>query len=184
MNKKTVFYSLGGLFVLSQFFKKNSVKINVNSSNLNNNQPAAVAAAAVQAGVQKVDKTKPRGIRNNNPGNIKHSADRWQGMAQHQADPVFVTFTQPHYGLRALAKLLKNYKKKYGIDNVAALIKRYSATDQRAYIENMARGLGVTALQKIDIEAYLSKIMTAIIKQENGYNPYSPNEISAAIAAA
>jgi hypothetical protein len=34
----------------------------------------------------------PRGIRNNNPGNIRRNADPWQGLAERQGDVEFFTF--------------------------------------------------------------------------------------------
>ena len=39
-----------------------------------------------------------RGIRNNNPLNIRHSADRWQGARMKQTDPSFVQFKTMAYG--------------------------------------------------------------------------------------
>jgi hypothetical protein len=34
----------------------------------------------------------PRGIRNNNPGNIRRNSDPWQGLAERQGDVEFFTF--------------------------------------------------------------------------------------------
>ena len=50
-----------------------------------------------------------RGIRNNNPLNIRHSADRWQGAAEEQNDPSFVQFKSMAYGYRAAWKTLESY---------------------------------------------------------------------------
>lgn len=50
-----------------------------------------------------------RGIRNNNPLNIRHSPSRWQGMAVEQTDPSFVQFRSMAYGYRAACKLLHSY---------------------------------------------------------------------------
>ena len=44
---------------------------------------------------------KSRGLRNNNPLNIRCSADRWQGMATTQTDKSFVQFETMGYGYRA-----------------------------------------------------------------------------------
>jgi hypothetical protein len=43
----------------------------------------------------------PRGIRNNNPLNIRHSADQWQGACEEQKDKSFVQFKSMAYGYRA-----------------------------------------------------------------------------------
>ena len=45
-----------------------------------------------------------RGIKNNNPLNIRHSADQWQGAREEQTDKEFVQFTSMAYGYRAAWK--------------------------------------------------------------------------------
>ena len=52
-----------------------------------------------------------RGIRNNNPLNIRHSADRWQGARAEQKDKSFVQFESMAYGYRAAWKTLESYWK-------------------------------------------------------------------------
>ena len=42
----------------------------------------------------------PRGIRNNNPLNIRRSKDRWKGMAEAQTDGAFVHRHAPRLGNR------------------------------------------------------------------------------------
>ena len=54
---------------------------------------------------------KMRGIRNNNPLNIRHSADRWQGARIEQTDKAFVQFISMPYGYRAAWKILESYWK-------------------------------------------------------------------------
>ena len=50
-----------------------------------------------------------RGIRNNNPLNIRRSADRWEGAAMTQTDKEFVQFESMAYGYRAAWKTLESY---------------------------------------------------------------------------
>ena len=50
-----------------------------------------------------------RGEKNNNPLNIRHSADQWQGAAVEQTDKSFVQFTTMAYGYRAAWKVLQSY---------------------------------------------------------------------------
>ena len=52
-----------------------------------------------------------RGIRNNNPFNIKRGSSRWLGKVPHQdnTDDLFEQFTDIDYGLRAGIILLRNY---------------------------------------------------------------------------
>ena len=56
---------------------------------------------------------KTRGIRNNNPLNIRHSADRWQGVRQEQTDKSFVQFKSMAYGYRAAWKTLQSYYNRF-----------------------------------------------------------------------
>lgn len=54
-----------------------------------------------------------RGMRNNNPLNIRHSASRWQGARVEQTDGSFVQFVSMAYGYRAAWKVLESYWKHF-----------------------------------------------------------------------
>ena len=54
-----------------------------------------------------------RGIRNNNPLNIRHSAARWEGARIEQTDKSFVQFQTMAYGYRAAWKVLESYWKHF-----------------------------------------------------------------------
>jgi len=59
-------------------------------------------------------KTKlPRGLRNNNPLNIRHSASRWQGARVEQTDKAFVQFSSMTMGYRAAWRILETYYKHF-----------------------------------------------------------------------
>jgi len=126
---------------------------------------------------------KTRGLRNNNPGNIRHG-DNWQGMAKVQNDASFITFVSPVYGIRAIAKIIGNYKAKYGLDTIAGIINRWappSENDTQAYIDDVSQSVGIgpdMPLQHSDMTALVS----AIIKHENGVQPYSLATLSTGIA--
>lgn len=91
---------------------------------------------------------QPRGIRNNNPGNIVWSArNNWQGQLPHnpKVEPRFARFDTAHNGIRALAKLLLNYRKVHGLRTVESLIARWAPSnenDTRAYATAVARAMG------------------------------------------
>ena len=74
--------------------------------------------------------SQPRGIRNNNPGNIERNATRWAGMTAEQTDPRFVVFTSPEYGFRALARTLLTYQRKYGLLSIEDMIGRWAPPNE------------------------------------------------------
>lgn len=77
------------------------------------------------------EKKQPsRGIRNNNPGNIKRSNDPWQGLSYVQADPEFFQFKTMAYGIRALARILITYQDKYNIRTIKEVAQRYAPQNE------------------------------------------------------
>ena len=56
----------------------------------------------------------PRGIRNNNPGNVEHnSKNNWIGLADPASDGRYCRFTHPQYAIRAMLWLMLTYQTKY-----------------------------------------------------------------------
>lgn len=133
------------------------------------------------------DTSLPRGIRNNNPGNIK-AGDSWQG-ATGQDDTGYAQFDTPENGLRAMAVNLKNQQKMHGISTVEDLVTKYappSENNTTAYINSVAQQLGVGVQDKINLQdpATLNKVMHAMIAHENGAQPYSDESINWAVNSA
>lgn len=129
----------------------------------------------------------PRGERNNNPGNIRHSSAKWQGMSAIQSDPDFVQFDDPVYGIRALAKLLKSYQEKYHLYTVRDIINRYAPpveNDTGAYVAAVAKKLGVDPSATIDVNRHLHTLVNAIIHHENGRVVYAPEQIAKGVSLA
>lgn len=129
----------------------------------------------------------PRGIRNNNPGNIRHGAN-WHGLNPdgRKIDPAFCVFTDSIYGIRALAKVLVNYKKIHGLNTVRQIISRYAPPNENqttAYIQSVVKQLGVYPDTVIDIEerGVLTVFIKAVIRMENGIQPYSDETIQQGI---
>lgn len=128
--------------------------------------------------------TTARGIRNNNPGNIRRTSPPtpWQGLAAEQPDPAFVTFTTPAHGIRALARVLLSYQDKHGLRSVRDIIYRWAppsdgnATDAYVAAVSAALGEGVSDVDLHDHEN-MRRIVTAIIKHENGSQPYDARTI-------
>lgn len=125
-----------------------------------------------------------RGIRNNNPGNIERTRVRWKGMASDQsADPRFIVFTAPQWGLRAIARILLGDWRE-GQDTIASLIEEWAPpheNDTVAYVRAVGVAAGVDPYMPADIPGLLPKIIPAIVKHENGSQPYSPELIQLGI---
>lgn len=113
----------------------------------------------------------PRGIRNNNPGNIKRTADVWLGQSPVQTDSTFVQFTHPKYGFRAMTRILRNYQRR-GLVTLDQIISTYapkSENDTQGYIKALEKRLSIKANQPIDLNRYLQPLLKAIAIQENGF---------------
>ncbi len=118
----------------------------------------------------------PRGIRNNNPGNIRLSTSLWQGQSLVQEDGVFVEFITPLYGLRALMRTLLTYYLKYELNTVLSIINRYAPPYENAtdtYIYAVEKALNVKRTDKIDLRSkdMLISLTQAIVLHENGTPP-------------
>lgn len=116
-----------------------------------------------------------RGIRNNNPGNIRVSKDQWEGMTGD--DGAFVTFDSPESGVRALAKNLQSYGRQ-GYDSIEKIINRWappSENETQSYINSVVSATGIPATQSLDLSNpdTLSALAQAISFHETGsrYNP-------------
>lgn len=126
----------------------------------------------------------PRGIRNFNPGNIRHANGvRWQGMAATQSDANFVQFTGPRWGIRAIARVLITYQDKRSaadgsrIDSVREIIERWAPPTENnteAYVLTVARALGLDPnFEGVDVYGFevMRILVAAIIRHENGAGP-------------
>lgn len=122
----------------------------------------------------------PRGIRNNNPGNLENNGINWVGLSSSQTDSRFYQFTEPKYGIRALARVLKTYERQYGLNTVEGIINRWAPPHENntdSYIDHVASVLGVKRNQPFDVSQNLVQLAEAIIIHENGVNPYPMDTI-------
>lgn len=128
----------------------------------------------------------PRGIRNNNPGNIRHNSDEWKGMAETQTDKSFVQFKSAKYGMRAMAKILQSYARRgvvYLVDIIYTWAPPSDGNDVRAYLEHVEKLTGIQGNQRVTEDDY-PKLIAAIIKHENGVQPYTMAYIEKGVALA
>lgn len=128
--------------------------------------------------------TTPRGVRNNNPGNIDYNkANKWQG----QLPPIpaietrFARFDTPENGIRALTKLLLTYQNKHGLKTVKAIISRWAPSvenDTAAYVRAVEFNTGTKPGAEINLRdpAVMKGFVRAIIRHENAGYEY-PKDI-------
>ena len=85
----------------------------------------------------------PRGIRNNNPLNIRRTAkDQWKGLRAQQTDASFCQFESLDYGWRAAFYLLtRTYYHKYRLFTIRAIINKWAPPQENltaTYIQNVS----------------------------------------------
>ena len=101
---------------------------------------------------------EPRGIRNNNPLNIRKSADKWQGQinanvnandnnSSPKGDAEFVQFYTMEYGWRAAFVILcKTYYGKYKLRTIRDIVSRWAPPKENntpAYIRHVSDYTGI-----------------------------------------
>lgn len=101
-------------------------------------------------------KVTPRGIRNNNPLNIRKGS-AWQGLAPVQSDSSFCVFKSMVYGLRAAHKLLRNYitgsdGRVKPCDTIDSIIKKWAPPTENAtqkYIDFVAKDVNLSPFERV-----------------------------------
>ena len=119
----------------------------------------------------------PRGIRNNNPLNIRRTAkDQWKGLRAQQTDTSFCQFERLEYGWRAAFYLLtRTYYHKYRLYTIRAIINKWAPPQENltsTYIQNVSRLTGIPPDEPIGIpsdqpERWMA-VGIAMAIQENG----------------
>lgn len=119
----------------------------------------------------------PRGIRNNNPLNIRRTGkDQWKGMTEVQSDRAFVQFKSLEYGWRAAFYLLtRTYYHKYRLYTIRGIVSKWAPScenDTSAYIANVSRLTGIDPDEPIGIPSEKPSrwmaVGVAMAIQENG----------------
>ncbi len=136
----------------------------------------------------------PRGIRNNNPGNIRpNNRYKWQGQTGIDNEGSlegYIIFDTYHNGLRAMALNLKNQYRLHRLNTIQSIINKYApATDNNdpdSYAAFVAEQSGFNTDQIIDMRsnAVIVKLMKPMIRMENGQQPYSTEILVQAARAA
>ena len=114
-----------------------------------------------------------RGLRNNNPLNIKKNYTKWKGLATVQQDLEFFTFIAPEWGYRAAIRTLQTYKRSYGLTSVRQWVTRWAPpveNDTESYIDFVCNhaGLPPSAEPNIENKVVMCNIVAAMSYLENG----------------
>jgi hypothetical protein len=116
---------------------------------------------------------KPRGLRNNNPLNIRHSTDVFQGEIKGE-DKSFKTFSSMPYGYRAAFVTLATYLSR-GWNTIEKIITRWAPSNENdtdRYIANVEKWSGVSRDKELTAAAGADYILivAAMSFMENGQN--------------
>lgn len=125
----------------------------------------------------------PRGIRNNNPGNLVYTSETWLGkvpLSQNKdwtGSPTnvvrkFEQFTSITYGIRAKMRDIITDVNRKGLSSITSLINEFAPpfeNNTALYISVVANALGVSPLATISLtKQTLIALCKAIAKMENG----------------
>lgn len=114
-------------------------------------------------------KSKPKNVRNNNPLNIKESAD-WDGERKINLDKTFEEYKTPEHGFRAGYIILLQYLER-GDNTIQSIIAKWAPanTDEQnhttAYIEYVADKMQMSPVEYVSPDD-LSEMMLYMAKFE------------------
>lgn len=114
----------------------------------------------------------PRGIRNNNPLNIR-IGNVWLGEVTENTDGAFEQFISMQYGVRAAAVLLRRYINHYKRRTVRQIISAWAPANENnttAYVNAVAKRMGIDpdATIKFTDKHCICQLIAAMAHHENG----------------
>ena len=114
-----------------------------------------------------------RGLRNNNPLNIRKNKTKWQGLADVQSDKAFFVFVAPEWGYRAALRTLQNYHRVHGLNTIRQWIERWAPPCENPtdnYIDFVCKktGMPASAEPRISNKVVMCNIVAAMSHMENG----------------
>lgn len=117
----------------------------------------------------------PKGMRNNNPGNIRVSGNQWQGKIplSQNTDGAFEQFKAYVWGIRAMIKNLLSYYDN-GLNTLQSIIYKWAPPADNnptsAYVNFVAVRTGFSPTQPFDLrnQTTMRKVVMAMAEMENG----------------
>ena len=114
----------------------------------------------------------PRGIRNNNPLNIR-IGNKWLGEVPCPTDNQFEQFTKMEYGVRAGFLLIKRYIERYHLNTIFLIVSRWAPPSENktdAYIASVVKLSRIPANKELRFYDYdeMITLVDAMIVVECG----------------
>lgn len=145
--------------------------------------PGSLGSGTTAAGTSG---SLPRGIRNNNPGNLNFVG---QAGATKESGPGgrFAVFQSMGEGIAALYGQLRRYYAR-GLDTIDEIVRTYAPAvenDVNAYIQALVKSTGLGANQQIDVNdaGQMLALIRGIINHENGAGYVADADILRSIGA-
>ena len=117
-----------------------------------------------------------RGLRNRNPGHIRHSGVHFKGEVTPSRDASFKEFSSMDYGYRAMFVVLDSYRRRYGRNTIRTMIERYAPPSENftdGYVRFIARRTGIAPDEELDTRSPrdMIPVVAAMSEIENGVAP-------------
>lgn len=119
-----------------------------------------------------MNKVQPRGIRNNNPLNIR-IGNTWLGERPNPTDPAFEEFVTMEYGLRAAFLILRRYIRRYKKNTISSIVSTWAPSSENntiKYIDRVAQMTHLSPDEPIDYydRDTMCKLVAAMAQVECG----------------
>jgi len=117
---------------------------------------------------------KSKGMKNNNPFNLKDTTSAWEGVITPTLNPPWEQFKTMDYGIRAGVINLKGLLAKDSINNLTTLVKTYSEDNWEAYVNYLVKAVGIPSNVRMlgqnptQKNEMLLTLASSIVEFENG----------------
>lgn len=116
--------------------------------------------------------SQPRGVRNNNPLNIRKSPDKFQGEVLRLDEREFKTFSSIKYGFRAAFCIIRTYIMHHALCTIEKIIRRWCPDDTADnYIKVVCHDTGLSPTEQLSFynQGQMVSLVKAMARVETGY---------------
>ena len=94
-------------------------------------------------------------------------ADYWKGQCGIDRHGHAI-FRSPEWSLRAGAIVLRNYARRYKLNTIEGIVKRFSTCNHEEYISFLCRRLGLKPDEPFDVVRRMPELLPAMVRFESG----------------